>query len=192
MCSTCYIQEDYTKIELTPALVKRYTSLFYPKETHKELFDIVQFNKKDLRRLISSIIKGKEQPKEINIKQIKKNLRNKSKITVRNNYCIGNLYTAGANIEALNSEDSKEKYKLLIFPYGEYTQNPCASISFRNFKRDKKSKNLFSRLKMALRTSKVRTEIVDEVINKVNYKTFKVTNPLDNSRFWYTVNLWSK
>lgn len=178
---------DYKSYPLNVALVQKYCFEFYPKNEHIEIQDLINFNKRDITTLCNLIKAGEEKPNEPSINTIIKNLKKKTKkFIISKDYNIGNLYTAGANTDDLNS------YKLLIIPFGDYVNEPCAKIKFRYFKRYKSMNKIFDKLIMALRSSKINFEYKINNIKGKNYIEFETNTPLDNEKFWYVVNLWAK
>jgi len=159
------------------------------KKYNPEAKDLIDYNIKDIKKLIKEIdIELEELYKRFpNINIIRKNLKRKNKrYTISKNYSIGNLISFGANID-----DKKDSFKIILMPY-KNKDKKMAKIRFRYYPRVKRIKSNFSRLSVALKSSKV--EHTKEIISVKGkkYIEYSVTNEEHNSKFWYTIKLWTK
>jgi len=150
---------------------------------------LIEYNKKEINTLIKEInMELKELYKRYpHINIIRKNLKRKNKkYVISKNYSIGNLVSFGANID-----DKPNSFELILMPYKDI-KNKLAKIRFRYYPRNKRMKANFSRLSVALKSSKVEHKKEIITINNKKYIEFSVLNEQHNSKFWYTVKLWAK
>lgn len=151
----------------------------------KSLLDLLNHNKRDILLTIRDFLRTKETI-SININEIRKNLKKKSKkyiVTKDNNE--GNLYSLGADIEL-----QQDSYRLIMLPLGEYIENYNAKMTFKTFNINKNRliKNKYNQLIVALRSNKVK---FDYTYTKDTLK-LEVNDPRTNEKFWNTILFWSK
>ena len=161
------------------------TIIKYNKNSRK----LIEYNRKEINTLIKEINMELEElyKRYPNINVIRKNLKRKNKkYSISKKYSIGNLVSFGANID--NKENS---FRIILMPYKD-KQNKLAKIRFRYYPHNKRMKANFSRLSIALKSSKAEHKKEIITVNNKKYIEFSILNEQHNSKFWYTIKLWAK